>query len=69
LEGPKLLVETEWKLSADGHFVILNQGKEENDYIEILKLDEKEIEIGKQDFFYNSVRDHCYEYFYRIRLR
>lgn len=65
----KLLANTAWKFSPDGRFIILNKGKNENDYIELLNVTIDTIEFGRKDFFSDTVGNQCFEYFFKARLK
>ncbi|MBL7849356.1 MAG: hypothetical protein JNN04_00545, partial [Cyclobacteriaceae bacterium] len=61
--------QTKWRLSADGHYVILSEGRHPYHYIEILSLEGNELIIGKSDNFAAERKKEFFPYYYEVRLR
>jgi len=65
----KVFVTGKWKLSIDGKYIILNDGLNTNDYIELIEVNDKNLVIGKSDKFSVGKKRDFIEYFYRLKLK
>ncbi|MCU0322342.1 MAG: hypothetical protein MUE72_07995 [Chitinophagaceae bacterium] len=66
--GEKEYFKTNWKLSNDGFYVIINDGRRPNDFIEIISIDKNQLVLGKADHFGIGNKREFIELYYEIRL-
>jgi hypothetical protein len=70
LVDSNLYWQTKWRLSADGAYVILNNGRHPYNYIEIISIGKDELVIGKSDNFGSDKEEGDYfPYYYELRLK
>ena len=62
------LLAGQYRISADGKFIVLNEGKNPNDYIELIELANDQLTIAKRDDFSVGNEGDYIEYFYKLRM-
>ncbi len=68
-ESDSLRVKGDWKISDTGKQIVLNQGCNPEDYIDLIEIKTDEVTIGKLDKFQvGDKKRHFIEYYYKLKL-
>lgn len=68
-ENEQAIFKGTYKLSPDGKYIVLDYGTDPNDYINIIKLKNNQLVIGKRDRFAIEQEGEFIEYYFKIRLK